>query len=89
MLICHRCNEKLCVNPKHLYVGTSKENVADMIAAGQHRGGTNSNPNPPRGEASNWAKLTEEEVLEIYRRVTTTNESHRSIGADYGISSKP
>lgn len=36
--ICHRCNNTLCVNPDHLYAGTQKDNVRDMIAAGHHVG---------------------------------------------------
>ena len=27
--VCHRCNEKLCVNPDHLYLGTPKQNSQD------------------------------------------------------------
>ena len=29
-LICHHCNNKKCVNPKHLYQGTFKDNYWDM-----------------------------------------------------------
>lgn len=32
--ICHRCNNRSCVNPKHLYQGTRKDNMADVKAAG-------------------------------------------------------
>lgn len=32
--ILHKCNNKKCVNPKHLYDGTPKENYADMRLAG-------------------------------------------------------
>lgn len=28
--VLHRCNNKLCVNPKHLYLGTQTDNNADM-----------------------------------------------------------
>jgi len=34
--ICHKCNNPKCVNPFHLYAGTPKDNVADMIRAGRH-----------------------------------------------------
>lgn len=33
-LVCHKCNYRLCVNPNHLYLGTYKDNYADMIKAG-------------------------------------------------------
>lgn len=31
LVICHKCNNPECVNPKHLYAGTQKDNVADQI----------------------------------------------------------
>ncbi len=34
LVVCHRCNVKLCVNPSHLYLGTQKENVRDAIKDG-------------------------------------------------------
>lgn len=30
-IICHRCDNKLCVNPDHLYAGTRKDNTQDML----------------------------------------------------------
>src|SRR5574343_1161474 len=33
----HTCHNGLCVNPKHLYVGTQKDNIRDMLAAGRGR----------------------------------------------------
>lgn len=35
-LICHTCNNRLCVNPSHLYEGTRTNNHSDAIKAGTH-----------------------------------------------------
>jgi hypothetical protein len=32
--LCHACYNEKCSNPKHLYWGTRKENIADAIQAG-------------------------------------------------------
>lgn len=35
MFACHHCDTPSCVNPDHLFVGTPKQNVADMVAKGR------------------------------------------------------
>lgn len=34
--ICHHCDNKLCINPFHLFNGTRFENMADMTDKGRH-----------------------------------------------------
>jgi hypothetical protein len=56
MILCHKCNNRLCVNPEHLYVGTYQSNSDDKMNA--DRG--------PRGVKHPGAKFTEAQVLAIY-----------------------
>jgi HNH endonuclease len=59
--VLHKCDEPLCVNPKHLFLGTQEDNVRDCIQKGRHRSGY--------GEKNRHAKLTEEDVKEIRKRI--------------------
>jgi len=52
---CHHCDNPSCVNPEHLFCGTSKENHQDCIAKGRDN----------YGERNGQASLTEKQVLEM------------------------
>src|SRR5213593_2881630 len=37
LLVCHRCDNKLCVKPSHLFLGTVRDNNLDSIRKNRHR----------------------------------------------------
>jgi hypothetical protein len=69
--ICHRCDNRKCVRPSHLFTGTTADNIHD-------RGAKN---RTARGEKSGKAKLTDQDIIAI--RMST--ESNRALGRRYGV----
>lgn len=55
MMVCHRCDNPPCVNPKHLFVGSRSQNMADMVGKDRQA----------RGERNGQAKLTPTQVQEL------------------------
>lgn len=56
--VCHRCDNRPCVRPDHLFEGTQSENLIDCVNKGRHVA--------PKGERNGMSKLTACDVLSIY-----------------------
>jgi hypothetical protein len=76
LMVCHHCDNPLCVNPKHLFLGTALDNVRDMYSKGRQ--------NPPRGSAGS-AILTEEQVLEIRKLASESGISRSNLAKSFGV----
>ncbi len=71
LYVLHSCDNRLCVNPDHLWLGTQKENIADMVGKGRHIGDR---------------KLTEEDVEVIRYLFDTKQMLQKDLAIAFGIS---
>ena len=76
LVVRHKCDNRACVNPDHLELGTTQDNVDDRMRRGRNT--------PTAGTINGMAVLTDSQVLEIRERAR--RELQKDIAKDFGIS---
>jgi len=74
-MICHKCHNRSCVNPDHLYAGDAESNAQDAINIGDW--------NAPQGERNGRASFSNKDVVKI-RECYANGETLSSIRDEYG-----
>ena len=75
LLVMHSCDNRKCVNPKHLSQGTDADNVRDAWLKGRTQ----------KGERNGMAKLSEAEVTEIKRKFRSGHSSMSQLAKQYRV----
>ena len=74
-VVCHKCDNRGCVNPEHLFIGTQADNVADMVSKSRHA----------HGAQVITAKVSASDVIQI-RNMAGAGHTAKDIGKKFGIS---
>ena len=75
--VLHTCDNRKCVNPKHLFIGSHADNIHDMCRKGRYH-----QENIPFGEGHANHKLTDEQIGEIR---AMHGMSQRQLASMYGV----
>lgn len=76
--VCHSCDNRRCVNPAHLWLGTRAQNMADCAAKGRARG-----PNY-KGSQIGTSKLSEAAVADV-KIALARGARPADLGRKYGV----
>lgn len=66
MCVCHKCDNPLCVNPNHFFLGTNKDNSRDMVNKGRCRVAS--------GDAHYKTKIAEADIPRIIEMCKTMKQ---------------
>jgi len=76
LCVCHTCDNRICINPDHLFLGTDADNMADRDKKGRQA----------RGSKNGRAKYTDEQVIEFKKAVANRGtKTIKEVGEEFGI----
>ena len=77
LLVLHKCDNRKCVNPSHLFIGTQMDNMRDKIDKG----------NLAWGEKSKRSNLKKIDILKIRILYATSSSTLEQLGIRFGVHS--
>lgn len=77
LLVCHTCDNPPCVNPKHLFLGTYKDNAKDCIDKNRK--------NPKIGEDKWNRKLCDEDIINIRNLYKLDGHTAKDLSEKYNV----
>jgi len=78
LLVCHHCDNRYCVNPNHLFLGTQKDNIQDAIRKNRFKF-------TGKGEDCYVHKLSETDVINIRGRCLK-GENMNALAREFAVS---
>lgn len=76
LFVCHRCDNRACVNPAHLFLGTHLDNMRDRDAKGR----------VAHGDSHYRCKLTESEVEQLRGEHSTGRFKQAELARRFAVS---
>lgn len=76
MQVCHTCDNRQCVAPAHLFLGTALDNTLDKKRKGRSN----------MGVKHGMSKLTDESIEEIRRRYANNEATQAELATEFGVS---
>jgi len=83
--VCHSCDNTECCNPKHLFLGTHKENMEDAVYRGRKMGFRAVGAPDNKGEKNPMAKLTQAKADQIRKLYRAGGVSYGDLARRFGI----
>lgn len=77
ILVLHKCDNPSCVRPSHLFLGTNKDNMVDMVRKDRQAKGTK----------QHLSKFTDDDIRTIRKRYVkdSSTDGSTAIGRDYKV----